>query len=80
MLFRSKRFSSVGHKMNDYSSNILALLVSWLTKTIAIPLFFLYAVIQLFKLVFRELFSGEFGTDTAEEYPAGKQLEVTAYS
>lgn len=61
-----KRFSSVGQKMNDYSSNILALLVSWLTKTIVIPLFFLYAVIQLFKLVFRELFSGEFGTDTAE--------------
>lgn len=51
----SERFASVGDRMDDYASNIISLLVSFLAKTVLIPLLFLYSVIQLFKLALNRL-------------------------
>jgi hypothetical protein len=45
--------------MNRYADNIITLLVSWLAKAIVIPLFFLYSLIHLYKLVLRKLFAGD---------------------
>ena len=51
--------------MNRYADNILTLLVSWLAKTIVIPLFFLYSLIHLYKLVLKKLFAGGDRADLA---------------
>ena len=60
-----QRLSIVDAQMNRYADNILTLLVSWLAKTIVIPLFFLYSLIHLYKLVLKKLFAGEDGADLA---------------
>ena len=54
-----QRLSIVDAKMNRYADNIITLLVSWLAKAIVIPLFFLYSLIHLYKLVLRKLFAGD---------------------
>jgi cell division protein FtsB len=60
-----QRLSVVDAQMNRYADNILTLLVSWLAKTIVIPLFFLYSLIHLYKLALRKLFAIENGADPA---------------
>ena len=60
-----QRLSVVDSQMNRYADNILTLLVSWLAKTIVIPLFFLYSLIHLYKLMLKKLFAGEDGADLA---------------
>ena len=54
-----QRLSIADAQMNRYADNILTLLVSWLAKTIVIPLFFLYSLIHLYKLVVKKLFAGD---------------------
>lgn len=49
------RLAVVGERMDDYASNIISLLVSFLAKTILIPLLFLYTIIQLYRLGLRTL-------------------------
>ena len=60
-----QRLSIVDAQMNRYADNILTLLVSWLAKTIVIPLFFLYSLIHLYKLVLKKLFAGGDRADLA---------------
>ena len=60
-----QRLSLVDAKMNRYADNIITLLVSWLAKAIVIPLFFLYSLIHLYKLVLKKLFAGGDRADLA---------------
>ena len=51
-----KRFSIAGDRMTDYAANVLNVITLWLAKTIVVPLFFLYLLVQGYKLAFRNLF------------------------
>ena len=50
-----KRFSIAGDRMTDYAANVLNVITLWLAKTIVVPLFFLYLLVQGYKLAFRNL-------------------------
>ena len=43
------KFRNLGNQMNYYANNIINLLVSYLAKTLLIPLLFLYVFIRVFK-------------------------------
>jgi hypothetical protein len=50
-----ERFDGIGERIDDYASNIISLLVSFLAKTILIPLLFLYSAIHLYRAGLRRL-------------------------
>lgn len=51
----AERFAAMGDRVDEYAGNIISLLVSFLARTILIPLLFLYSLLQVYRMGLRQL-------------------------